>query len=234
MSPIKSKSIESREYSFKSIRNQDPTVHDNLKNIAQSIPGYVHFNSLDDLSLICANKNFEDYFGLSTGEIVAKGKLFIREHYCPKTWNNSLRQILKQEWRNSEHKVFGHVQKIRKNPTLPYRDFICSTRVLSDLKCLITDYVPADFFGIESRALNAISDCIDFTKNNHNKYSSLSTREREIIHLIAFGKSRREISDMLYISKHTLDNHRKHIRQKLGVKSTAELFHFINTFDIFS
>jgi len=205
-----------------------------LNDLVQGIPGYMHVNNTDDFNLILANRNFENYFGLSTTEIVDMGKMFITEHYCERTWKNALRQILKQGFRCGEYKVFGHVQKIRKNPSLPYLDFICSTRLITNLNCYITDYVPAAFFGIDSKAINAISDCIDFTKNNHDKYFSLSSREKEIIHLIGTGKSRLEISNMLFISKHTLDNHRKHIRQKLGVKSTAELVHFINTFDIFS
>lgn len=205
-----------------------------LNDLVQGIPGYVHINSMDGFNLILANKNFENYFGLSTRQIADMGKLFIAEYYCQKTWRNAIRHILRQRVRGYQNTVFGHVQKIRKSPSLPYLDFICSTRLITNLNCYVTDYVPAAFYGIETRALNAISDCIEFTITNHDKYFSLSTREKEIVHLIGSGKSRQEISNMLFISKHTLDNHRKHIRQKLGVKSTAELVHFINTFDTFS
>jgi DNA-binding CsgD family transcriptional regulator len=232
MSPIKL--IKPSEYSQNKLLEKNRVKNYDLEEIARHIPGYIHFNSLDDFSLICANKNYEDYFGFSTREISEMGRSFIREHYCAKAWNNALRQILIQGVRNGEQQVFGHVQKIRKSSSLPYRDFICSTRVIKNLNCFITDYIPADFLGIKTKALNAISDCLEFTKTNHDKYYSLSSREKEILHLIGTGKSRNEISNMLYISKHTLDNHRKHIRQKLGIKSTAELFQCIETFDIYS
>ncbi len=228
------KLIESNEKVIKTFHKHELNEFYTLKEISENIPGMVHFNSIEDFSLISANKNFEDYFRLSTREISEMGRSFIREHYCAKAWNKALRQILLQGVRNGEQKVFGHIQKIRKSSSLPYRDFICSTRVIINLNCFITDYIPADLLGIKKKTLKAISECVDFTITNHDKYSSLSSREREILHLIGTGKSRNEISNMLYISKHTLDNHRKHIRQKLGVKSTAELIHFIDTFDIFS
>jgi len=51
----------------------------------------------------------------------------------------------------------------------------------------------------------------------------LSTREREIIKLIAEGKSSREIADLLYISSRTVQHHRANIMRKLNFKKTADL-----------
>ena len=54
----------------------------------------------------------------------------------------------------------------------------------------------------------------------------LSPREREVLKLIAAGKSRKEIGRILNISVRTLDTHRTNILLKLGCKSTAELVHY--------
>ena len=54
----------------------------------------------------------------------------------------------------------------------------------------------------------------------------LSPREREVLKLIAEGKSRKEIGKRLNISVRTLDTHRTNILLKLGCKSTAELVHY--------
>jgi DNA-binding NarL/FixJ family response regulator len=54
----------------------------------------------------------------------------------------------------------------------------------------------------------------------------LSPREREVLKLIAEGKSRKEIGKILGISVRTLDTHRTNILLKLGCKSTAELVHY--------
>ena len=49
----------------------------------------------------------------------------------------------------------------------------------------------------------------------------MSDRENEIIVLIAEGYTNDEIAEMLFLSKHTVNTHRKNILFKLGVKNTA-------------
>jgi DNA-binding NarL/FixJ family response regulator len=51
----------------------------------------------------------------------------------------------------------------------------------------------------------------------------LSTREREVLKLIAEGKSSREAAEILYISVRTVDHHRANIMDKLKIKKTADL-----------
>jgi len=51
----------------------------------------------------------------------------------------------------------------------------------------------------------------------------LSTREREIIKLIAEGKSSKEVAELLFISSRTVQHHRANIMRKLNVKKTADL-----------
>lgn len=52
---------------------------------------------------------------------------------------------------------------------------------------------------------------------------SLTTREREVLKLIAEGTPNKEIADLLYISIRTVENHRTNIMRKLGIKQTANL-----------
>jgi len=51
----------------------------------------------------------------------------------------------------------------------------------------------------------------------------LSSREREVLKMIAEGKPNRDIAKMLHISPRTVDSHRANILKKLGVSSNAEL-----------
>jgi len=54
----------------------------------------------------------------------------------------------------------------------------------------------------------------------------LSQREKEIIRLIVQGKTSKEIARQLFISKNTVDTHRRNILDKTGLKSTAELINY--------
>lgn len=56
--------------------------------------------------------------------------------------------------------------------------------------------------------------------------TSLTNREREILSLVVSGKTSREIAEKLFISHHTVNEHRKHITSKLGVKNAAQLIRY--------
>ena len=51
----------------------------------------------------------------------------------------------------------------------------------------------------------------------------LTTRERQVIKLIAEGKSSNEVADLLFISSRTVQHHRNNIMKKLIIKKTADL-----------
>ena len=51
----------------------------------------------------------------------------------------------------------------------------------------------------------------------------LTTREKEVLKLIAEGKSNKEIAGLLFVSVHTIERHRANIMDKLNLKKTAEL-----------
>ncbi len=55
---------------------------------------------------------------------------------------------------------------------------------------------------------------------------SLTVRQREILKLIAEGKSNKEIGDLLYISVRTVERHRANMMAKLSIRKTAELVQY--------
>jgi DNA-binding NarL/FixJ family response regulator len=55
---------------------------------------------------------------------------------------------------------------------------------------------------------------------------SLSSREREILQLVAEGKTSNEIASMLYLSVKTVETYRSRLMQKLGLKDSSALIKF--------
>lgn len=56
--------------------------------------------------------------------------------------------------------------------------------------------------------------------------NDLTKREQEVLALVASGKSNQEVADDLFISVKTVDTHKNHILDKLGLKNTAELVRY--------
>jgi two-component system nitrate/nitrite response regulator NarL len=67
---------------------------------------------------------------------------------------------------------------------------------------------------------NYIDDNVTIGKTNK---IVLSNREKEILNLIANGKTSKEISENLFIAKTTVDTHRKNMIRKLNLSSGNEL-----------
>lgn len=62
--------------------------------------------------------------------------------------------------------------------------------------------------------------------SNTTAGSRLSPREREIVQLLAEGKSNKETADRLGITLATVETHRKRIQSKLNIHSLAELVRY--------
>jgi DNA-binding NarL/FixJ family response regulator len=56
-----------------------------------------------------------------------------------------------------------------------------------------------------------------------DSYELLTTREREVLQLLAEGKSNKEVAAVLNLSLYTVETHRGNILQKLNLHSGAEL-----------
>ena len=56
--------------------------------------------------------------------------------------------------------------------------------------------------------------------------SILSSREKQVLGLIARGKTSHEIADQLFIGKSTVDTHRKNMIRKLGLSGGGELLRY--------
>ena len=90
------------------------------------------------------------------------------------------------------------------------RDYI---DVLDGISC--NPELPS-YYGIKS-------DNLDEVKQIIKPKLDLSARELEILTLISYGKSSKDIAEILSISKNTVDNHRKHMLERNAAGSITEL-----------
>ena len=60
-------------------------------------------------------------------------------------------------------------------------------------------------------------------RNLQDSYELLTEREKEVLQLLAEGKSNKEVASILDISVYTVDSHRMHLMQKLNLHNTAEI-----------
>lgn len=73
----------------------------------------------------------------------------------------------------------------------------------------------------------AIENYIEKSKETYiDPYDTLTTREREVLHLAAQSYTNAEIAERLYISRRTVEVHRANVMHKLGLRSQPHLIRY--------
>ncbi len=74
----------------------------------------------------------------------------------------------------------------------------------------------------------AISDAVlsDYRKHVSNPVDLLTSREREVLTLIAEGKTNKEIANSLNLSVYTVESHRGSVMEKLNLHNTGDIVRF--------
>lgn len=76
-----------------------------------------------------------------------------------------------------------------------------------------------------SIAQTLLEDYVRFLqqRGEQDSYNLLTDREKEVLQLLAEGRSNKEVATMLDLSVYTVETHRTRLMQKLNVHNTAEL-----------
>jgi two-component system, NarL family, response regulator NreC len=78
-----------------------------------------------------------------------------------------------------------------------------------------------------SRAINQtlLEDYMRMLKQQglSDTFDLLTTREKEVLQLLAEGKTNKEVAHLLDVSPYTVESHRTNLMQKLGIHNTAEI-----------
>ncbi|WP_319227112.1 response regulator transcription factor [Draconibacterium orientale] len=104
------------------------------------------------------------------------------------------------------------------------KGFLLKDSKFEDVQQAINEvYEGRNYFSpaILTSIINTISE-----KNSTSQQKEISKRESEVLYNICKGLSNQEISDLLNISKRTVDKHRENILLKTQSKNTAELVIF--------
>lgn len=66
----------------------------------------------------------------------------------------------------------------------------------------------------------------DYLEETDSPDEILSSRETEVLQLVAEGHTNKEIADLLFISVKTVEGHKDNIKKKLGIYNQAGLIKY--------
>jgi len=94
-------------------------------------------------------------------------------------------------------------------------DLLAAVRALADGKSFFSPAISKILVEDYMRQLES--------RGAEDTYELLTNREREILQLLAEGRTNKEVANMLNLSLYTVETHRAHILQKLNLHSVPEL-----------
>jgi two-component system, NarL family, response regulator NreC len=98
---------------------------------------------------------------------------------------------------------------------------------MSDLTRAIQEVVEGRHYLSSPLSEHAISAYKEKTKGvSLDLYNTLTTREREVLHLVIEGLTSQKIAARLFISTRTVESHRANLMQKLSLKSKDDLIRY--------
>lgn len=93
----------------------------------------------------------------------------------------------------------------------------------SELKEALRDVLRGRTYMSSGVARDAVETMGRMTSIHGDVWARLTPRQREVLQLLAEGKSHKELADILNISVKTAEYHKYAILEKLGLKTNAEL-----------
>lgn len=134
------------------------------------------------------------------------------------------------------NRIHSFFQRVRPDQRSDYNWYHTTSRLYAlDLDCppkIMHISVPVDSMSYLGKKLsNLVQDDV-LIRKNLQKFMLLTLREKEVIRLIVEGKSSVQIANSLFISIHTVNNHRKNIIHKLDIPCLSQLIKFAVAFSI--
>lgn len=220
-----------------SFNNKISSNQINIEDVGNSIPGSVMVQDMDSLTNVYMNNNGCEILKHSKEELNYLGPEYYKIFFPAEEISMIMVEIKKFLQLNDPTRIYSFFQRVRPDSNSDYKWYLSNVRLLKptapgESVKLINIALAVDNISYAAKKINSICEQTSYVEKNYFKYLQLTKREKEIIYLIASGYNSRYISDSLFISLHTVNNHRKNIISKLHVKGLVELMKFAVAFSI--
>jgi len=216
------------------------SIHNNIlriEDIGDYIPGSVMVQDLSRMTNTYMNQNGCDILRHSSEELELLGPDYFSKFFPAEEISILKSELQHFAMENDTGKIHSFFQRVRPDEDSEYKWYFTTSRLYpssdpSEGLRMMHIAVPADTLSYAGRKLsNLVRDDVLIRKNLH-KFVLLTIREKEVIRLIVEGKSSFEIANCLFLSIHTVNNHRKNIIHKLEVTCLSQLIKFAVAFAI--
>lgn len=204
---------------------------------ANMMPGVVIIHELENFNTIFMSSNGLKQLGTNMKELRSLGKDYHKRFFNNDDMEDFLEKLNKLLQKKDPEETFTFFQQVKLKDRKDWVWHIASTRIFhqdeeQQVTHTITIAFPVDRMKhIPNKAERLLAEN-EFYRKNYDKYIALGKRAKEVLRLVALGKSSAEIADELCISVDTVNTHRKLIKQKLNISNTYEFTEYAHAYDL--
>lgn len=206
-------------------------------SVADKLPGVVIIHDLKALSVVWMSRNGLKVLGTTAGEIEGmSSEEYFRRYFNEEDARDYVPKILGLMLRNNDEEVVTVFQQVRFHDNT-WHWHMSSVRILMRDEggqpwLSISISLPVDAMHHMTAKAARLVEENNFLRKNFDLYARLSNREREVLRLLALGKSATDTAEELCISLHTVETHRRNIKQKLDTGAYFDLCQYARAFDL--
>lgn len=214
---------------FIDLRNQ--SWGDSIEELEEMLPCTFHLNNKQTIAMEYMSHSGQEFLDIDLAGIEALGANYMNK-YLYKEHHKIIPYLIEFYSKLNSNDIFAFFQRVFCPATNNFEWLYTSTKYYTRKDCLISISTPIKEMETIGNKMSKILDENTFMKKNFHRYMSLTTREREIIVLLAQGNTCSQIGNQLFIATQTIEKHRKNIYKKLEINNILELLKYAQAFDL--
>lgn len=207
-----------------------------LHQVAHEIPGVIIVHSIPGFRVEYMSEPGLRRLETTSDALQAMGMEYYSRYFNEEDAADYIPKIAAMVEKNDPDELVSFFQQVRRAPGEDWAWYFSATKILLQHEgaplLTITTAMPVDPLQHVTPKVNRLLDENTFSRNHQQLFESLTEREKEVLTLLARSHSAAEIADMLVISVHTVETHRKNLRKKLGITTGYELNRFASAFNL--
>ncbi len=187
-------------------------------------------HSDEDFRCLYLNPVGRNWFGLDKKKLNRINSQGINAFYHPDTVNYELPKIKRYYKSDRGDKIYTNYQQLYHPKKECYTVCLVLTKKVS-IGFLSFIYPLDKELDISTKIKRVISEEL-FKRNHQEHFDSLTKREMEVLKFLAEGVNNPCIAEKLFISRRTVEEHRKNINKKLEIRSLRDILEYAYAFDL--
>lgn len=205
---------------------------EDYRSVLNEVPFCAHLSDPETFQLLHTNDLHTRVSGYAEEEIQEKWEEYIQIVH-PNTVQCLLQLLPAFYASNNKHKMITFLQHAKTHGVKDFQPLLTFSKVSTlpgDLKLWI--YLMPEEFGKKTKKIERIIRMDEFKLKHFKRFQQLTKREVEILTLLANGYNNPKIADKLYLSRSTVETHRKNLKRKLELGSLRDLMRYAFAFNL--